>query len=1213
MENYLLKYPKLSEIIKRGNFLLFYDILKTKKNLSFDKSIVLFNDLRNRFGLDAVEILIDTESNNGDENEISITPPDIDENFIENELNIRSNAKRINVSSDENEELGFFIIERNSPTKISSDLFISHLEIHPKFRRQGYFKQLLNKIINYGASLNKNRLVLEPDITQGSEYRVFLEALYERYGFVKNANELWIKNIKNVDKLQESKSDTLKKKVGDLDKNGFKILSIYNNWFSKDKNERYYTYKDKVIDNLKHLIETELGISEKDFKRLDVLYKTIKDFTTKNETELNALILKSQELKYRAELCAELIHQKFQIINNKKRFGCLLVRFDIPNWDKITSFIKKEDIYEGDGFGKEDDPHVTVLFGLKELYSGKDLKNWFSDFTHPIEIKLTGVSIFENEEYDVVKFDVESPVLTKLNKIFKKLPIQETYPNYHPHMSISYCKKGTAKKYIKKFKKSYSLTSSIIELSNYDNSEYLYDVKINELINERVKSYMPNTSTVEVKKNCKLGGNSDGTSDQCEKGDINNFKISKLINETIQLDEYISNILNKLDDVGVSLDELAAKIAKKLNLGENPIKIGEGTQGAAYKINDKVLKITSDKSEAIDGKKLVGKNNEYLADIYDVYSLSDPFDNIYVLIKEYLTDVDSNVYEEAVSKFKNFKKNLDIRLSDDSLMRNKSDLNLLITRIKSIPNYNTELKYVYNYAMILKELSDNNIISNDILHQNVGKKPNGNIAYFDIGYSENSYDDSSIDKLEVEGVDLDIVNEELKHLYHVLKSNNIELNDFVTKILYKLNIKSNFNLLGQGGMGSAFEIDNKRVLKITTDRDEAVDSKKLQGKKNEYLGDVYEVYKLNGNFSNIYIIIRELLDVNYDKNSNILKGFHNLYYKLNDMDGDRHYYLDKIIKNKDVLNDLKNDVYKFKDSLVEYLDDYKIILPIIEELQKYNIKSGDIHRGNLGFKPNGTLAYYDIGVSDSNEDDSNIDNLELEGVDLDVVNEDVFQFDDLLFSNNIKIDDFVAKILSKLNINGTFKKLGSGIMGYAFKIDGDRVLKITTDKSEALESKKLEGKKNEYLGDVYNVYKLNGAFSNVYVIIRELLDVNINKNSEIIDGFKKTFIILDEIRNYYYSIARLVLNKTELEKYKNDIIRHKDRLTDFIDYVNIMVPIIEELQKYRISSSDLHLGNMGFKQNGNLAYYDIGLSYNEENDSNIDKLELESKKIVTKT
>jgi len=101
-----------------------------------------------------------------------------------------------------------------------------------------------------------------------------------------------------------------------------------------------------------------------------------------------------------------------------------------------------------EGKGREDDIHVTVLYGL-HAEKPDQVKKLIKDIK-PFEITLGKVSAFEtNKEFDVVKIEVESPELRKLNKLLSdKCENSNSYPDYHPHVTIAYVKKGNAKKYI---------------------------------------------------------------------------------------------------------------------------------------------------------------------------------------------------------------------------------------------------------------------------------------------------------------------------------------------------------------------------------------------------------------------------------------------------------------------------------------------------------------------------------------------------------------------------------------------------------------------------------------------------------------------------------------------------------------------------------------------------------------------------------------------
>lgn len=138
----------------------------------------------------------------------------------------------------------------------------------------------------------------------------------------------------------------------------------------------------------------------------------------------------------------------------KYDFGCLMAFFNPPTWDKLLAVIDPEDVYEGDGgYGLEHDPHVTVLFGFHDdKVDVKELKRCVKDIMGKRSLGFTmgKASIFDNPQYDVLKFDINDTtgVLTELNAILRgQYENTNSYPNYHPHATIAYIKKGEGQKY----------------------------------------------------------------------------------------------------------------------------------------------------------------------------------------------------------------------------------------------------------------------------------------------------------------------------------------------------------------------------------------------------------------------------------------------------------------------------------------------------------------------------------------------------------------------------------------------------------------------------------------------------------------------------------------------------------------------------------------------------------------------------------------------
>lgn len=142
------------------------------------------------------------------------------------------------------------------------------------------------------------------------------------------------------------------------------------------------------------------------------------------------------------------------LLENKiePKIGCVMLYFEIDNWIQIIKqYIDKDDLYKhlDDDFGLCKYPHTTILFGI---HHNDDLPNQVKEYLIPLDeledIYIKNISIFENEEFDVVKMDIESKSLKKMNKkLTKNFEFSNDHPDYHPHMTIAYVKKGMGDKY----------------------------------------------------------------------------------------------------------------------------------------------------------------------------------------------------------------------------------------------------------------------------------------------------------------------------------------------------------------------------------------------------------------------------------------------------------------------------------------------------------------------------------------------------------------------------------------------------------------------------------------------------------------------------------------------------------------------------------------------------------------------------------------------
>lgn len=144
----------------------------------------------------------------------------------------------------------------------------------------------------------------------------------------------------------------------------------------------------------------------------------------------------------------------FKIFCEEYEYSSLHFEITGPLAKSIIAFggsIPGELIYHPGG-GRETEPHITCKFGINEILS-KSLVQLLNG-TGPVNITLGHTSRFESEDCDVLKIDVHSEDIVRLNKLVTgTIKCVDRFATYTPHLTIAYMKRGSAEPYLmdKKF------------------------------------------------------------------------------------------------------------------------------------------------------------------------------------------------------------------------------------------------------------------------------------------------------------------------------------------------------------------------------------------------------------------------------------------------------------------------------------------------------------------------------------------------------------------------------------------------------------------------------------------------------------------------------------------------------------------------------------------------------------------------------------------
>ena len=109
--------------------------------------------------------------------------------------------------------------------------------------------------------------------------------------------------------------------------------------------------------------------------------------------------------------------------NRHNEFGCLMAMVEPTRGPHIIKFgrtvIPPQILYtdvNDSTYGYDDEPHITAKYGYSPDLTRANLATILQGIK-PFIVKLTGLTQFQNEKYDVVKFDVEkNEILSEIRR-----------------------------------------------------------------------------------------------------------------------------------------------------------------------------------------------------------------------------------------------------------------------------------------------------------------------------------------------------------------------------------------------------------------------------------------------------------------------------------------------------------------------------------------------------------------------------------------------------------------------------------------------------------------------------------------------------------------------------------------------------------------------------------------------------------------------------
>jgi len=145
--------------------------------------------------------------------------------------------------------------------------------------------------------------------------------------------------------------------------------------------------------------------------------------------------------------------QEFLNEQKEESYGSLSYEFDFPQLKVVHDAIDPKDLYkaDSDAYGFCHKARILLLGKIKTNEIDEKDAIDFAKIDSKDEITLKNISVIEESDFDILKWDIDNSDIDSIKQSVKKIPHIKSNDPINVHSYIAYMKKGKAQQYVEAY------------------------------------------------------------------------------------------------------------------------------------------------------------------------------------------------------------------------------------------------------------------------------------------------------------------------------------------------------------------------------------------------------------------------------------------------------------------------------------------------------------------------------------------------------------------------------------------------------------------------------------------------------------------------------------------------------------------------------------------------------------------------------------------